>query len=166
LVDVNGEVGDSIAVRRLTSEDALIAACAIAELKQGFDPSAAVHEADRLQTWLKEHDHVLLAALDRGRPVGFALGYLLDRVDGHARMLFFYEIEVLKTYRRRGIGMKLVEAMKDIARIHRVAKMWVQTDPNNAGARALYEQAGGTRSDSLDEIYTWTTVSLDAPRCP
>lgn len=160
------EAGDSIAVRRLTSEDALIAARAIAELKQGFDPSAAVREADRLQTWLEEHNHVLLAALDRGRPVGFALGYLLDRVDGHARMLFFYEIAVLKTYRRRGIGSKLVEAMKDIARIDRVAKMWVQTDPDNVAARALYERAGGTRSDSLDEIYSWTAVSLDAPGCP
>ena len=158
------EPGKSIAYRRLTSEDALVAARVIAEIKQGFDSSDAERAVRRLQIWLAQSDHILLAALDGDRPAGFALGYLLDRVDGHARMLFFYEIEVLKTYRRRGIGTELVEAMKEIARISRVAKMWVQTDPTNVAARALYERADGTRSASLDEIYSWTAVSLRSMR--
>ncbi|MBU0596353.1 GNAT family N-acetyltransferase [Candidatus Bipolaricaulota bacterium] len=153
-------------VRRLTPDAALIAARTIAEIKHGFEHDVVEREAERLRNWLEDRSNVFFAALEGDRPVGFALGYLLDRIDGKAPMLFFYEIEVLPERRRQGIGTSLVEAMKSIARAERVAKMWVQTDPENAAARARYEQAGGARGKLPEEIYTWTPEAFSTLECP
>ena len=164
-----GEPGESVSthgstrevsVRRLTPVDAALAARAIAGIKRGAALANEAAEADRLCRWLGDPDRVLLVATDTQRPVGFALGYLLDRIDADAQMLCFYEIEVLASHRRRGIGTRLVEAMKAVARSRRVIKMWVQTDPANVAARGLYEHTGAARSDAPDEVYTWDAASL------
>jgi len=167
-----------IRVARLTPACAAIAAQAVADIKLHGETPAVEDDARRLRTWLENATHILLVALDADRPIGFALGYLLDRVDGvdcvndvagaggmnavgvPSKMLFFYEIEVLPTYRRRGVGGALVERMKHIARTERVAKMWVQTDPENHAARGLYERMGGQASAAADLIYTWTASRL------
>ena len=88
--------------------------------------------------------------------MGFALGYLLDRVDERRTMLFFYEIEVAAPYRKRGIGRHLVEVMKTVAREESVLKMWVQTEPGDIAARALYRSMGGVENASSDLLYVWT----------
>ena len=153
-------------VARLAATDAAIAAHVIANIKLHDEARAAESDARRLRTWLESPSHILLVVFDADRPVGFALGYLLERVHGAddmsapSKMLFFYEIEVLPTHRRRGMGTALVERMKEIARAERVLKMWVQTDPENHAARGLYERTGGQASAAVDLIYTWTISRL------
>ena len=95
----------------------------------------------------------------------FALGYLLDRIDRSRPMLFFYEIVVTSDYRRRGMGRRLVEAMKTIAHEKQVTtKMWVQTDPANTAARALYQRTGSIECASVDLLYIWTDQTLDTAK--
>jgi ribosomal protein S18 acetylase RimI-like enzyme len=128
------------------------------ETMQSLKPSACPHSASEkgeAKAWLAQSANILIAALHEDTPVGFALGYLLDRVDGAAPMLFLYEIEVTAAFRRRGIGSRLVEAMKDVARNERVVKMWVQADPGNDAARALYQRTGGVKNETADLIYVW-----------
>ena len=174
-------------VARLAPADGAIAAHVIAHIKLHDEAGAMESDARRLKAWLENATHILLVAFDADCPVGFALGYVLDRVDrvdtvdtvdcvgctdgavgpdstsGSPKMLFFYEIAVLPAHRRRGVGAALVERMKHIARAERVAKMWVQTDPENHAARRLYERAGGQPSAAVDLIYTWTASSLEEP---
>jgi len=141
-------------VRRFGPDDAVLAARAIARLKHTVNPPTN-DPAAAMKLWLEDSDNILLAAIEQERPVGFALGYLLDRVDEQAKMLFFYEIEVAPTHRRQGIGAALVEAMKRVAEAERVTKMWVQTDPENTAARALYGRADAVPSGSPELIYCW-----------
>ena len=153
---MSGTPSGTLIVRRLEPDDAAVAVRTITRLKHPDRPSTG-DAAEGMRIWLEDSHNILLAALEQEHPVGFALGYLLDRVDERAQMLFFYEIEVLPTHRRQGIGTKLVEAMKRIAQAERVPKMWVQTDPENTAARALYKRAGAVPSDSPDLIYYWTS---------
>jgi len=122
-----------IRVARLSPADGAIAAHAIAHIKLHDEAGAMESDARRLKAWLENATHILLVAFDADRPVGFALGYVLDRVDtvdsvgcvGCAdgadgadstsvspKMLFFYEIEVLPAHRLRGVGAALVGRMK------------------------------------------------------
>lgn len=116
-------------------------------------------EADMRQ-WLSQPAHVLIAATLDDAPVGFALGYLLARVDESRPMLSFYEIEVAEPYRRRGIGRRLVDAMKAVARDHHALKMWVLTDSDNRQAQGLYAKTGGEPSPGPKRLYFWTDRTL------
>ncbi len=133
--------------RRLDRSDVVLARRLVSELK-GAPPSPA------LADWLADDSHILLAALDSADPVGFALGYLVPRLDGSRAMLLVYELEVRASHRRRGIGRRLVEAMKEIACECGASKTWVVTDAANEAACALYEVTGGTRGPAA-ALFTW-----------
>lgn len=92
---------------------------------------------------------------------GFALGYLLDRIDRAQPMLCFYEIVVSRHHRRTGIGRQLLEAMKTTALQSNVLNMWVQTDPANYAARTFYQRAGGIESTTPDHVYSWVEGTFD-----
>jgi ribosomal protein S18 acetylase RimI-like enzyme len=88
-------------------------------------------------------------------PIGFALGYVLERVDGTGRMVCVYEIEVAEAHRRRGVGRRLVEQFKEIAASEGAWKMWVEVDPRNAPAVALYASTGGRPASESSVLYEW-----------
>ncbi len=92
-----------------------------------------------------------MAAHD-GHPVGFALAYTLDRVDGNRRMALLYEIEVVEGHRRRGAGRAMIEALKSVCVAENVFKMWTQTSPSNEAAAALYRSTGAGAAGSDGEL--------------
>lgn len=146
-----------IEVRRLRVEDVDIARETIRAIKTGSETSeGSSMDAGNMRAWLSRSSNILIAATEDGIPVGFALGYLQDRVDTLRTMLFFYEIEVAVAWRRGGIGSRLVEGMKAVAREEDASKMWVQTDPDNMAARALYRSMGGIESAQANLLYVWT----------
>jgi ribosomal protein S18 acetylase RimI-like enzyme len=114
----------------------------------------AAPSAEQARAFLAEPAHYLLAALDGAEPVGFALGYLMERIDGR-RMMFFYELEVGETHRRRGLGRALSEALARHARDEGAYKMWVQTDGENEPATRTYAAAGGQRLEPVDVLFAW-----------
>jgi aminoglycoside 3-N-acetyltransferase I len=119
-----------------------------------------------MHAWLACSSNVLIVATGSEGPVGFALGYLLDRVDTARPMLFFYEIEVAEAYRRQRVGTRLVECMKAIAREQDVVKMWVQTSPGNQAARHLYRRAGALEAEHADLLYVWGSPVPDEHGIP
>ena len=149
----------SIEVRRAGADDARWAVRTVREVKwHGSDEPSVLRSAPQMCTWLSDERNVLLVAAEGDRPIGFALGYLLARVDVGRPMLFFYEIEVVADRRQRGVGRALVDAMKDVGRQENVVRMWVQTDPDNVPARTLYRSAGGVEREGTDLLYVWTNV--------
>ena len=103
--------------------------------------------------FLERDDVVVFAALDGERPVGFAYGYVLERIDGD-RSVFLYELWVDETRRRRGLGRRLAEAMREVAVDARAVKMWVQTDEANEPAKRTYASAGAARAGT-DLTFLW-----------
>ncbi|MFC2082898.1 GNAT family N-acetyltransferase, partial [Candidatus Bipolaricaulota bacterium] len=151
-------------VQRLGVEDVALAREVIRTIKTHGDTAEDLSLGPaNMDAWLSKSSNVLIAATDEGMSVGFALGYLLDRVDEARTMLFFYEIEVAIDFRCRGIGSRLVEAMKRVAREEGVFKMWVQTHPENIAARALYQKMGGVECEGQDLLYVWTGRDLGDP---
>jgi ribosomal protein S18 acetylase RimI-like enzyme len=149
----------NVVVLRLTPDDSILAVEAIRLLKapDGYPvPSAAC-----ISAFLSRAENVLLVAVEADAPVGYVVAYLLDRVDRAQQMVFFYEIGVAQSHRRRGIGKKLVSELKSICRAHDVMKMWVPTGRSNVGATRLYASTGGVPLSSGDEVtYSYSRESF------
>lgn len=99
-----------------------------------------------------ERAHVL-TAFDGDVPVGYALLYVLPRIDGRW-MVFLYDVGVAEPFRRRGVGRKLMEAATAVMREAGACKMFVLTDDGNEAAMALYASAGASR-DADQVLWTW-----------
>jgi len=130
----------TVEVQRLTAGDARLAADAVRRLKpSGERPSELSHSS--AASFLADDRNILLVALEGSEPVGYAIGYVLDRVDRESPMLLFYEIEVDRDRRRVGIGHSMVDRLRRIAGEHGACKMWVLADRENRAARALCRTA-------------------------
>jgi len=103
--------------------------------------------------FLMEAGHHLLVAYDKERPVGFASGVELTHPDKGTEM-FLYELEVDESFRRRGIGTALVNALVALARERGCYGVFVFTDDDNAPARTTYRRAGG-REVSRQLMIEW-----------
>jgi len=143
-----------VLVRRFRERDAQTAADAIRTLKLRGKKGAAVDEA-AMRTFLEREENVLVVACAEATPVGYAVAYILDRVDGTGAMVLLYEVEVDAERRGAGIGRALVEQVTDLARETAAAKAWVLADPANLAARRLYAACGaGPASEQL--LFAWS----------
>jgi ribosomal protein S18 acetylase RimI-like enzyme len=93
------------------------------------------------QRFLSEASHHLLIAYVDGHPAGFISGVEMTHPDKGTEM-FLYELSVEERFRGQGLGLALVERLKDLARDQGCYGMWVVTDESNRAALATYEGSG------------------------
>lgn len=58
-------------------------------------------------------------------------------------MLFIYSIDVIKDYRKQGIGTQLMEQVIQYGKDHQCYKAFVITNRSNKNACLLYEKVNG-----------------------
>jgi aminoglycoside 3-N-acetyltransferase I len=102
---------------------------------------------------------IFLVAFDDDVPVGLVLGHELPRRHAPRSKLFVYEVDVVRTHRRRGVAAALFAELDRIARERRIPSGFVLTDRDNEPAMALYESVGGR--DEQD-VVQWTFGYTDA----
>ena len=79
-------------------------------------------------------------------------------------MMFFYEIGVAPSHRRRGIGRRLINTLKSVCREENAMKMWVPTNRANIAATGLYASTGAVPLPSGDEVtYAFLPESFAEP---
>jgi ribosomal protein S18 acetylase RimI-like enzyme len=110
---------------------------------------------ERCARALADEDFVAVCAVESGKPLGIAYGYVLDRL--HQRDLLLYSIDVEEAHRRRGLGRGMVEAMKALCVRRGYGELWVLTNGSNAAAMALYAAAGGVREFDDVEMFAFPT---------
>ena len=142
-------------IKKLQSSDAEIAVQALIKIKfveDGTEYLAKTLTDDYLRDFLKNDRHYLLVALEGNTPVGFILAYRLQRVDRDRDMMFFYEINVAKEYRKKGAGIALIKKLKEICRDENIMKMFVLTNRSNTAACCLYKKTGGIAHEDGDDV--------------
>ena len=138
---------DTITIRRLGPEAEELVLAAPDDI---FD-----NPPDPVQTraFLSDPYHLLIAAFDGGRMVGFASGNVLLHPD-KPPSFFINELGTAEGWRRRGIGTRLTEAILEAARGMGCEGIWLGTERDNAAARATYRRAGGCeREDCV--LFEW-----------
>lgn len=132
-----------IAIRRLVPSDERVVR-ELATLEGPGDPEGLLADVRAL----------MLVAFDGERPVGFVLAHELPRRHGDRSKLFVYEVDIIESHRRRGIGSALLGRLAELARERGIRVGFVLTDEDNAAANALYRRVGGT--SEADVIWTFS----------
>lgn len=97
---------------------------------------------------LADDKFIALGAEADGGLVGALAGYELVKFEAERSEIYIYDLAVREEYRRRGVATALIEAVKAIARECGAWVIFVQADPPDAPAVALYEKLG-TREEVL-----------------
>jgi aminoglycoside 6'-N-acetyltransferase I len=92
--------------------------------------------------FLNDPRHALCVAIDDGVVVGMASGVRYVHPDKPSE-LWINEVGVAPTHQRRGLAKRILAELLAHARREGCREAWVQTDLDNAAARALYAAAGG-----------------------
>jgi len=136
-------------IKRLTSGDEKLAAEAMEIFFPGED------EDKNVQAFLNNPQNYLLVAYWQGTAVGLLLGYTLERPETKRPMFFLYEMEVLETQRRIGIGRGLVEAFKTIAKELNASELFLMTNTTNIPAIRLYKSTGGIEEGDEAQMFVY-----------
>ena len=101
-----------------------------------------------LQQLLAGESFVAIAARDGDQVAGGLAAYLLPKFEQQRTEIYLYDLAVAERYRRRGIATALIEALKGIGAERGAYVIFVQADPGDAPAIALYTGLG-SREDVL-----------------
>lgn len=84
----------------------------------------------------------LIARTSAGEAVGGLAAYALRKFEQERTEVYIYDLAVAATHRRRGIATALIEALKPIAAHLGATVIFVQADPEDDPAIALYTSLG------------------------
>ena len=133
----------SVEIRVLGPADAALLQGHVADdvFDHAVDPQLA-------QEFLNDPRHSLCVAIDDGVVVGMASGVRYVHPDKPSE-LWINEVGVAPTHQRRGLAKAILAELLAHAKREGCHEAWVQTDADNAAARALYAAAGGEETLGL-----------------
>lgn len=111
-----------------------------------------------LRRVLADDKFIALVARIGGEMVGALAGYELVKFEAERSEIYIYDLAVREEHRRRGVATALIEAVKPIAREKGAWMIFVQADPRDAPAVALYDKLG-----VREEVYHFD-ISPDGDR--
>lgn len=95
----------------------------------------------------REH-FIALVALEGRSVIGGLAAYELAKFEQERSEIYIYDLAVALEHRRKGVATALITALKEIAAARGAWVIFVQADPSDAPAVALYTKLG-TREDVL-----------------
>lgn len=128
--------------RRLRSGDETLAIEAVTRLTSVQERDGHTPTASHMSRLLRNPDAYLFVHTEENVPIGYLLAFRFDRLDRDANMVYLYDICVLPSRRRRGIGRRLIEGLKGSVAGTDAAEIWVGTSIDNEPARALFAGTG------------------------
>lgn len=103
---------------------------------------------DYLAGLLANPAFVAVAALHGGDVVGGLAAYVLPKFEQARSEVYIYDLAVEESYRRQGIATALIDRLRGVAVERGAWVIYVQADPEDAPAVALYSKLG-RREDVL-----------------
>lgn len=111
--------------------------------------------SQRMNKFLENKSNYLIIAEIDDAIAGFVLGYRLDSWHKKSSEMFIYDIEVLKSFRRYGIGTKLIDYIKSIAKKEKFDGFWLLTNRSNKPAVKFYKRLGGKEQNKDDIMFSF-----------
>jgi aminoglycoside 3-N-acetyltransferase I len=147
-----GADAERFALRVLGPQDVAAARDMLGVFAEAFADTATYLERQPgdhyLQRLLASDGFVAIVAEANGRVVGALAGYVLPKFEQARAEFYLYDLAVAAEWRRRGIATGMVERLKRLAAARGIEVIFVQADPGDAAAIALYTRLG-EREDVL-----------------
>lgn len=115
-----------------------------------FDNSVS---EEQLAAFVADRGHKMVFATSGAKVVGMASGTVLLHPDKQAAF-FINEVGVVEEMRCLGIGTRLVQMLMAEARRSGCQGIWLATETDNVGARALYDKLEARLTESV-VVYDW-----------
>ena len=103
---------------------------------------------DHLEKLLADDKFIALAAYVDGEMAGAIAAYELVKFEAERSEIYIYDLAVIERYRRQGVATALIAAVQEIGRDKGAWVVFVQADPPDEPAVALYDKLG-TREEVL-----------------
>lgn len=137
-------------IQRLAASDTGPMRSMLAMMGRAFDMldeyTGAQPDDAYLERLLAGPQFIALAAMAGDAVVGGLAAYELPKFEQARSEIYIYDLAVDEAWRRRGIATRLIDALRAIARERGAWVVYVQADPPDAPAMALYSKLG-TRED-------------------
>jgi aminoglycoside 3-N-acetyltransferase I len=113
---------------------------------EAFDDPSTYRDAppsdEYLERALAKDDLVVVVALAGGEVVGGLVAYELAKLEREWSEIYIYDLAVAEPHRRRGIATRLIDHLRDIARVRGAWVIYVQADYGDEPAIRLYTKLG------------------------
>jgi aminoglycoside 3-N-acetyltransferase I len=114
-----------------------------AETYTAAQPSAAY-----LGSLLDGEQMIALIAIEEGAVIGGLVAYELKKFEQERSEIYIYDLAVAQEHRRKGVATALIEELRSIGVARGAYVIFVQADPPDLPAVALYAKLG-SREDVL-----------------
>ncbi len=140
------------AIRRLTTADVVSLEALTTLFGEAFD-QVEIYTGRRprpeyLQSVLAMDTFIALVAVADDAIVGGLVAYELKKFERERSEIYLYDLAVSASHRRRGIAERLIGALEEVAGARGGFVVFVQADPEDEPAIALYSKLG-TREEVL-----------------
>jgi len=134
------------AYRQLTSADVSLLKGLLRVFGEAFGEMDTYQQSvpdDAYLTELLSKQHFIAVVATNGNEVvGGLAAYELDKFEQDRREIYIYDLAVVESHRRRGVATGLIGELKNIASERNAYLIFVQADPRDTPALALYESLG------------------------
>ncbi len=135
-----------IAIDRLKAADEQAFRELLAVFAEAFEEPETYLEKQPSSAYLRDllagPDCIALAARADGRVVAGLTAYVWRKFEQERKEVYVYDLAVAEAYRRRGIATALLLEMKRVAAALGAYLIVIQTEADNAEARAVYSRLG------------------------
>ena len=136
----------TLLVRTLASHDAAALRAMLGMFGTAFGDPATYTTKQPDDAYLKQllasDTFVAIAAFAGQSVVGGLAGYTLPKFEQPRTELYIYDLAVDEAYRRRGVATSMIEELQKVATARGAYVIFVQADPGDDAAVALYAKLG------------------------
>ncbi len=139
-------------IRRLTIEDIGLFRAMLVLFGEAFGERETYEGAQPRDAYLRRlvggDQFIALVAVEGSAVIGGLAAYVLEKFERERSEIYIYDLAVAEAHRRKGVATGLIEALKAIAKERGAYVIFVQADPPDEAAVALYTKLGA-REDVL-----------------
>jgi ribosomal protein S18 acetylase RimI-like enzyme len=138
-------------VLRLTYSDTLL----IQNLIDDFLTNEENPNVEHFINTVKDDRTYLYIAKTSQKIVGYCLVYRFPSIYSNHNLAYLYDIEVLREFRKKGIGKKLINSIKVQLAKDNVDNLWLGTATDNVNGQLLFSKTGAIKSNETFYEYTY-----------
>ncbi len=106
----------------------------LVKLHKFFDEMDIEFNEDKVKNFMSNKNNFIFTAKADGEILGFAFGYLIDRIDNLYPKFYIHSLYVAEEYQNKGIGTKILDYVVNFANKNNCSSVFTIANKNNKGA--------------------------------